>query len=75
MENHNLSIAGNTVYVSIIAMDKGYDLNIYEYLKFLLEHRPTTEMSEEELDQLAPWNKSVQELYKNNNEENSASKS
>lgn len=63
----------NTVYLSIIAMAKAYDLNIYEYLEFLLEHRPNTEMSEEELDQLAPWNKSVQELCKNKNEGNSVS--
>lgn len=30
-------------------------------------------MSDEEIDQLAPWNKSVQELCKSNNEENSVS--
>lgn len=63
----------NTVYLSIIAMAKAYDLNIYGYLKFLLEHRPNPEMSDEELDQLAPWNEAVQELCKANNEENSTS--
>ena len=63
----------NTVYLSIIAMAKAYDLNIYEYLKFLLEHRPNSDMSDDELDQLAPWNTSIQELCKNNNEENSTS--
>ena len=63
----------NTIYLSIIAMAKAYDLNIYEYLKYLLEHRPNTEMSDEELDQLAPWNESVQGLFKNKNEENNAS--
>ncbi len=44
----------NTVYLSLIAMAKAYDLNIYEYLMFLLEYRPNTEMSDEELDQLTP---------------------
>ena len=63
----------NTIYLSIIAMAKAYDLNIYEYLKFLLAHRPNTEMSDEELDQLAPWNESVQEHFKNKNEENTSS--
>lgn len=58
----------NTVYLSIIAMAKAYDLNIYEYIKFLLEHRPNKEMTDEELEQLAPWSESVQELCKNNTE-------
>lgn len=59
----------NTIYLSIIEMAKAYDLNIYEYLRFLLEHRPNAGMSDEELDQLAPWNKNVQEYCKNQNEE------
>ena len=33
---------------------KAYDLNLYEYLKFLLDHRPNENMSDEELEQLAP---------------------
>lgn len=59
----------NTIYLSIIEMAKAYDLNIYEYLRFLLEHRPNAGMSDEELDQLVPWNKAVQEYCKNKNEE------
>ena len=63
----------NTVYLSIITMAKAYDLNIYEYLKFLLEHRPNREMSDDELDMLAPWNESVQAFCKNNNNKNNNS--
>lgn len=55
----------NTVYLTIIAMAKAYNLNIYEYLKFLLENRPNKEMSDKELEQLAPWNELVKALCKN----------
>ena len=30
-------------------------LNIYGYLKFLLEHRPSKDMTDEQLEELAPW--------------------
>ena len=37
---------------TMVEMAKAHDLNIYGYLKFLLEHRPTKEMTDE---QLSPW--------------------
>jgi transposase len=40
-------------------MAKVYDLNLYEYIKFLLENRPSQEMSDDELAKLAPWNETV----------------
>ena len=52
----------NTMYLTIVEMAKAYELNLYEYLKFLLEHRPTENMSDKELDHLAPWSTEVQEL-------------
>ena len=52
----------NTLYLSIITITKTYDLNIYENLKILLEYRPNTEMTDKELNQLSPWNESVQEI-------------
>ena len=55
----------NTLYLTIIEMAKAYDLNLYEYLKFLLENRPSKRMSDDELEKLAPWDKRVQELCKN----------
>lgn len=55
----------NSLYLTIIEMAKAYDLNLYEYLKFLLENRPSKRMSDDELAKLASWNKRVQELCKN----------
>ena len=36
----------------------------YGYLKFLFDHRPNKDMTDEELENLAPWNARVQELCK-----------
>lgn len=55
----------NSLYLTIIEMAKAYDLNLYEYLKFLLENRPSKGMSDDEIAKLAPWDKTVQELCKN----------
>jgi transposase len=55
----------NSLYLTIIEMAKAYDLNLYEYLKFLLENRPSEGMSDEEIAKLAPWNETVQKLCKN----------
>lgn len=57
--------AANSLYLTIIEMAKVYELNLYEYLKFLLESRPSRGMSDNELAKLAPWNETVQELCKN----------
>ena len=45
-------------------MAKTYNLNLYDYLKFLFEHRPNKDMSDKEFETLAPWNEHVQELCK-----------
>jgi len=55
----------NSLYLTIVEMAKAYGLNLYEYLKFLLEQRPSKKMSDEELSKLAPWNETVRELCKN----------
>lgn len=49
-------------------MVKAYHLNLYEYLKYLLEHRPNSDMTDEELDSLAPWNEIVQQQCSNKTE-------
>ena len=49
------------MYLTIVEMAKAYDLSLYEYLKFLLKHRPNDNMTDEELDHLAPWSIDVQE--------------
>ena len=38
-------------------MAKAHGLNIYGYLKFLLEHRQSKDMTDEQLAELAPWSK------------------
>ena len=32
---------------------------VYHYLTFLFEHQPNDQMTDEELEQLAPWNEAL----------------
>lgn len=57
--------AANALYLTIVEMAKAYGLILYEYLKYLLEHRPSKDMSDEELSKRAPWNETVREHCKN----------
>lgn len=59
--------AANALHLTIVEMAKAYGLNLYEYLKYLLEHRPNKDMSDDELASLAPWNEMVQEKCRNKN--------
>ena len=43
-------------------MAKAHGLNIYGYLKFLLEHRPGKDMADEQLAELAPWSEKLQSI-------------
>ena len=45
---------------TIIEMAKLHGLNRQKYLEYILEHRPSAEMTDEELSLLTPWNKDVQ---------------
>ena len=56
----------NAIYLTIVEM--AYHLNLYKYLKYLLEHRPNSDMTDEELDSLAPWNEIVQQQCSNKTE-------
>lgn len=58
----------NALYLTIVEMAKAYNLNLYEYLKYLLEHRPSKEMSDDELAKLAPWSETIQEKCSNKHE-------
>lgn len=60
----------NALYLTIVEMAKAYNLNLYEYLKYLLEHRPNKDMSDDELAKLAPWSKEVQEKCSKKMEQN-----
>ena len=60
----------NALYFTIVEMAKAYNLNLYEYLKYLLEHRPNKDMSDDELAKLAPWSEEVQEKCSKQMEQN-----
>jgi hypothetical protein len=45
---------------TIVEMAKLYGLSRYKYLEYLLRHRPNSDMTDEELACLAPWNAEVQ---------------
>ena len=50
------------VVYTMVEIAKAHDLNIYGYLKFLLEHRPGKEMNDEQLAELAPWSEKLQSI-------------
>ncbi len=54
----------NAIYLSIVAMAKAYGLNLFDYLQYVFEHRPNEKMSDDELEQFAPWNSEIQEVCK-----------
>lgn len=49
----------SSIIYSIVECAKANDLNIYQYLVHLLERRPSFEMTDEELESLAPWNEQI----------------
>ena len=57
--------ASASIY-TIVEMASLYGLSRYKYLEYLLEHRPNVNMSDEELEQFAPWSKAVQEVCAKN---------
>ena len=44
---------------TMVEMAKANKVNVYHYLNFLFEQQPNGRMTDEELDQLAPWNEEV----------------
>jgi len=40
-------------------MAKANNLNTYKYLTYLLSQRPDAKMSDEQLEQLAPWSETA----------------
>lgn len=60
----------NALYFTIVEMAKAYNLNLYEYLKYLLGNRPNKNMSDDELAKLAPWSEEVQEKCSKQMEQN-----
>ena len=52
----------SAVVYTMVEMSKAHGLNIYGYLKFLLEHRSGKDMTNEQLTELAPWNEKPQSI-------------
>ncbi len=52
----------SAVTYTMVEMAKAHDLNIYGYLKYLLEHCPSANMTDEQLDELAPWSEKLQSI-------------
>ena len=50
--------ASATVY-TMVEMARAHGLNIYKYLKYLLERLPGTKMTDSALSKLSPWNQEV----------------
>ena len=46
---------------TMIEMAKIYNLKIYDYILYLLSNRPSTDMTDEELDKLSPWSEGITE--------------
>lgn len=58
------------VSINECLLAKAYNLILYEYLKYLLEHRPNRDMTDDELAKLASWNEAVQKKCYKKNEQN-----
>lgn len=52
----------SAVVYTMVEMAKAHGLNIYGYLKFLLENRPNKNMTDEQLAELAPWSEKLQSI-------------
>ena len=55
----------SAVIFSLIETAKANEVDPYKYLTYLLEKRPNADMSDDELEQLTPWSKEVQNRCKN----------
>ena len=49
----------SAIVYTMVEMAQANGVNVYHYLTYLLEKQPNDSMSDEELDQLAPWNEDV----------------
>jgi len=47
----------SAIIYTMVENAKANGVNVYQYLKLLLEKQPNNQMKDEELEKLAPWNK------------------
>lgn len=52
-------VNASAIIYTIVEMAKAHDLNVYSYLKYLLDVRPGKTLTDEQLEQFAPWNPDV----------------
>lgn len=55
-------VNASAVVYTMVEMAKAHDLNIYEYLKYILEKRPNKSWTDEQLSELVPWSEKLQSL-------------
>ena len=54
--------AGHISAVTLVKKAKAHGLSIYGYIKFLLEHRLSEDMRDEQLAELALWSEKLQSI-------------
>jgi hypothetical protein len=52
----------SAVVYTMVEMARTHGLNIYDYLKYILDHRPDQSWTDEQLADLAPWSEKLQHL-------------
>ena len=54
--------AHTPIIYTMVENAKANGVNVYQYLKLLLEKQPNNRMSDEELERFTPWNPEVKAL-------------
>ena len=54
----------SAILYTMVEMAKAHNIKIFDYCKYVLDHRPDKNMTDDELEKLAPWNKDVIEKCK-----------
>ena len=57
--------AARSMVYTMAEMAKANDLNTYKYLTYILAKRPSETMSDEQLEQLAPWSEAAKASCQN----------
>ena len=52
--------SASSVVYTMVEMAKAHDLNVFEYLKYILDQHPDSTWTDEQLSELAPWSEKVQ---------------
>ena len=52
----------SAVVYTMVEMARAHDLNIYDYLKYILDQRPDQSWTDEQFADLAPWSEKLQNL-------------